>query len=813
LERKLQLRIFTFFTGAFALVGGALTLAGWALDLVRLTDWMGVGISMLPNAAACSMGAGAALVLVTLQAPRSSVLGLGILVALLGGGTLSQYATGLDLGIDRLLLFREWGQAGTAVPGRMGLPGSISWMLLGASLALMTGGVRSRRTALTAAVVVVGIATLSLVGYFFGAKSLFAHPRLTTIALQTTTLILAVAAGVVATLPGHEPLRTLLGGTISSMLAKRAVPLAVLVPLLVGWLQIRGQEAGYFDMASGTALRTFIEIILLVALVWWALRSFARTEDALMRSEEQLQMALAASRRSEARFRAAVSAVSSLVWTNNARGEMVDEQPGWASFTGQSIEEYQRHGWTQAVHADDVQPTLDAWHQAVAEKRPFRFEHRLRRHDGEWRVCSIRAVPVLDEDRQLIEWVGVHTDITEQREAEIALHKNEEELREAKERAEAASSAKDNFLAQLSHELRTPLTPVLMTAAALREDDRLPPDVRSELAMVERNVQLEARLIEDLLDLTRITQGKLTLRNELCDAHALIALSVEMIRDEAGAKRVTVELNLAATRPHLTGDPARLQQIFWNLLRNAIKFTPTGGQVHVSSFDGMCEPGTGGTRHRVCIAVSDDGIGFNPSEAEKLFEPFHQCRAQSSEGLGLGLAIAKAIVDLHSGRIHAESDGPGCGATFTVDLPAEESRPANERTTPAEIGTSDLEPSLRLLVVEDHEPTSVVLSRLLTRAGHHVTLATTVAGALATAHSQTFDFVVSDLGLPDGTGHDVMEQLRDLYGLRGIALSGYGMEEDLRRSEQAGFVAHLIKPVNVNELRHALRRFNVPSTM
>lgn len=789
-------------------MGGALTLAGWTLGLVRLTDWMGLGISMLPNAAACAIAAGAAVILLAAQASRPWVAGLGIFVALVGGATLSQYATGRDLGIDQLLLFREWGQAGTEVPGRMGLPGSVSWMLLGASLALVNGGVTARRGALTMAVVVAGIATLSLVGYFFGAKSLFALPRLTTVALQTTILIFAVAAGVVAALPVHEPLKTLLGGTTSSRLAQRALPLAVLVPVLVGWLRVHGQQAGYFDMVSGTALRTFIEIILLVALVWWALRSFARTEDALMQSEEHLQKALSASQRSEARFRAAVRAVNSLVWTNNARGEMADEQPGWASFTGQTLDQYQDYGWASAVHPEDAQPTVDAWNQAVAEKRSFRFEHRLRRHDGVWRVCSIRAVPVLDEDKHIIEWVGVHTDVTEQREAETTLRKNEVELREAKERAEAASRAKDNFLAQLSHELRTPLTPVLMTAGALREDDRLPQDVRSELAMIERNIQLEARLIEDLLDLTRITQGKLTLRHEICDAHSLIALSIDMIRDEARAKRVTVQLNLAATHRHLTGDPARLQQVFWNLLRNAVKFTPNGGQINVSSHDGTCERDTGESCHRVCIAVSDDGIGFHPGEAEKLFEPFHQSRAQSSEGLGLGLAIAKAIVDLHSGRITAESAGPGCGATFTVDLPAQELGPADTSTSATEERTNDVDISLRLLVVEDHEQTSLLLSRLLTRAGHQVTLATTVAQALAIAHTQSFDFVVSDLGLPDGTGHDVMERLRDLYGLRGIALSGYGMEEDRRRSEQAGFVAHLIKPVNVNELRHALRRFN-----
>ncbi len=648
------------------MVGGLLTLAGWAFEVPRLTNWAGTSISMLPNTAVCAMTAGTALILLALGAPHLLTAVLGACVTLIGAATLTQHATGVDWGIDRLLLFREWGQTGATVPGRMGIPACISWMLLGTALVLARGTVQARRSAMTAALVVASVSILSLVGYIFGATPLYSLPRYTTIAFQTATITLALALGMVMSLPGHEPMKTLMGATTSSSLARRALPLIFLVPLLVGWLRIRGQEVGLFDMAFGTALRTLTEIALLLTLVWWALRRFARTEEALGR---------------------------------------------------------------------------------------------------------------------------------------------------AKEVAEAASLAKDRFIAQLSHELRTPLNPVLMTAAALREDSRLPAEVRADLAMIERNIQLEARLIEDLLDLTRITQGKLTLRNELCDAHSLIAFSIDMIEEEAKAKRVAIQLDLTASRRHLTGDPARLQQVFWNLLRNAVKFTQEGGQVRVHTHNGTCEKQCADPGHRVCIAVSDNGIGFEPGEAAQLFEPFHQSAAQSSGGLGLGLAIVKAVVDLHHGRIHAESPGPGRGATFTVELPGEESTVPNTSAPPTEVGELGPEPALSLLLVEDHEPTMRVLSRLLSRAGHHVTTASSVAEALAAAHGQRLDFVVSDLGLPDGTGFDLMKDLRHLYGLRGLALSGYGMEDDLHRSEQAGFVGHLIKPVNLTELRHALRRFNPPAAV
>jgi PAS domain S-box-containing protein len=374
-----------------------------------------------------------------------------------------------------------------------------------------------------------------------------------------------------------------------------------------------------------------------------------------------------------------------------------------------------------------------------------------------------------------------------------------------KERAEVASKAKDNFLATLSHELRTPLTPVLMTAAALREDSRLPADVRAELGMIERNVALEARLIDDLLDLTRIAKGKLQLREEMCDVHSLIGLVVEILRDEAQSKPVAIEVEMSARRSGLRGDPARLQQLFWNLLRNAIKFTPVNGRIAIRTRDE--------TDGRLRVEVSDTGVGIEPEAIEAIFRPFEQAGKEGDHrfgGLGLGLAIARAIVDLHGGVIQAESQGPGKGATFVVELPRVADQATGVAEQPEDTGMEAVQeraPALRLLLVEDHEPTLAVLKRLLVRAGHQVVTAGSVAAARAAAESGQFDVVISDLGLSDGTGIEVMGQLRALDPrLRGIALSGYGMEEDLKRSLDAGFSAHLVKPVDFEQLQRALRK-------
>ena len=259
-------------------------------------------------------------------------------------------------------------------------------------------------------------------------------------------------------------------------------------------------------------------------------------------------------------------------------------------------------------------------------------------------------------------------------------------------------------------------------------------------------------------------------------------------------------------KPGLRGDPARLQQVFWNLLRNAIKFTPAGGRVTIRTRDE-----TGG---RLRVQVSDSGIGIQPEALLRIFHAFEQAGAGEEHrfgGLGLGLAIAHAIVDLHDGTIRAESAGLGQGATFVIELPGAREQPSGLIPLPlTRSGAATPAPPvvrpLRLLLVEDHEPTLTVLGRLLTRAGHHVTLPPPSPPPCTQRRSRAFDVVISDLGLPDGTGLDLLNRLLLLQPrIRAIALSGYGMEEDLRRSVEAGFFAHLVKPVDFDQLRRVLR--------
>ncbi len=376
-----------------------------------------------------------------------------------------------------------------------------------------------------------------------------------------------------------------------------------------------------------------------------------------------------------------------------------------------------------------------------------------------------------------------------------------DELRRASEAAERANAAKDRFLATLSHELRTPLSPVLLAAAEWATNRDLPEALRDDLAMIHRNVELETRLIDDLLDLTRIVSGKLRLHPEPVRVHPLLTSVLDICAGDIFDKDLHVECDLRAADDRIIADPARLQQVLWNLIKNATKFTPDGGRIRVvTSDDG---------RGRLRIEVRDSGVGIPPDALPRVFEAFEQGGAEVTQrhgGLGLGLAISRAVVDLHGGTIRAESEGTGRGASFIVELPASRASVEPLASSGPSPGGHERRSGLRILLVEDHADTAKLLGRLLGRMGYVVLTAGTVARALDLAEAEPFDLVISDVGLPDASGYDLMRQIGQKHGISGIALSGYGMEGDLREAREAGFAEHLIKPVTVEMLDQAIRR-------
>jgi PAS domain S-box-containing protein len=383
---------------------------------------------------------------------------------------------------------------------------------------------------------------------------------------------------------------------------------------------------------------------------------------------------------------------------------------------------------------------------------------------------------------------------------DLTAQKDQEDLRLAKEVAEKANVAKDDFLAALSHELRTPLTPALMAATVLEKDTGLPESVRSDISLIRRNIELEARLIDDLLDLTLITHGKLVLQTDEINLHTSLSRAIEICQADARQKRISLQIALNARHTHVIGDPVRVQQVCWNVLRNAVKFTPERGTIALS---------TGNDAHNhVWIRVTDTGVGFTYDEATRIFEPFEQAGRHITRqfgGLGLGLAITRSIMHAHGGGIEGSSSGPNQGATFTLRFPL--SAGAARKTAPAAAIPAAQGPGLNILLVEDHKDTRVCIQRLLEATSHRITSAANALTALELAENTRFDLVISDLGLPDLTGHELMRRLHARFGIPGIALSGYGMENDLAASRQAGFKFHLTKPVSFERLKSFVAEF------
>jgi len=377
-----------------------------------------------------------------------------------------------------------------------------------------------------------------------------------------------------------------------------------------------------------------------------------------------------------------------------------------------------------------------------------------------------------------------------------------EALHAARRRAEEAGRAKDDLLAALSHELRTPLTPVLAETSALLADPRTPDALRSVLELTRRNVALEARLIDDLLDVTRISRGELKLERETVDAHVAAQRAVDLCREQIDGRGLRLDLDLSAVSHHVHADPARLQQVLWNLVRNAAKFTPAGGLLSLRSHN---ENGPNSTR--LLVEVIDTGIGIEPRDLARVFDAFRRSAAPGTQrfgGLGLGLAISRAVVDAHGGRLTVASAGKGQGTRFIVTL---DTVPAAEPVAPAvSTGPPPASRASRILLVEDDVVTVRVLARLLRGSGFDVTTAGSVAEASDVAQGGGFDLVVSDIGLPDGTGWDLMPRLREHGICRGIALTGFGLDDDEQRSRDAGFLTHLTKPVDFPRLEEAIRQ-------
>jgi signal transduction histidine kinase len=641
---------------AYAIAAGLITLIGWALDLPRLTDWNNGGISMFPNTAACVVAGGAALILLNIDRGTGKwffavrVLAGG--VALVGGLTLFEHVTDVNLGIDTLLFDKTWGQRASTSPMRMGPPASISFLILGVAIALTTFGTEARRFAGELALLVVAIASLSLIGYWFGADQLFGVARITGIAWQTSVSLTALSIGVMASVPEHGIVAALRRDDAGGTVLRRLIVPIVLVPLLLGWLRISGQQADLYDLAFGTAVRTVLEIILLVGLLWWTANGISQHARAARAAEEANRQA----------------------------------------------------------------------------------------------------------DRR-----------------------------------------KDEFLATLAHELRNPLAPIGNALQLIQYAEGDASMLRQARDTMQRQFSQMVRLVDDLLDVSRVTRDKLELRKERAELQSVIFQAVETTRSLAEGAGQELRVELPQDPIWLEADPVRLSQVFNNLLNNACKFSEPGGKISIAA-----ERQNGD----VVVTVKDSGIGIASDKLGSIFEMFEQIDKsleRTRSGLGIGLTLVKRLIELHDGSIAARSEGLGRGSEFIVRLPLlqEESRPAP--AAPASRGAATK--SRRILVTDDNRDAANSLAMLLKLGGHQVDTAYDGIEAIQKAETYRPEVILLDIGLPGKNGYEVCRSIRqEPWGkdIRIVAVTGWGQEQDRRNTRDAGFDHHLVKPVTAGALNEAL---------
>jgi signal transduction histidine kinase len=444
-------------------------------------------------------------------------------------------------------------------------------------------------------------------------------------------------------------------------------------------------------------------------------------------------------------------------------------------------------GWSLIVHPDDRQPAWDRWRHSLATGEPYEIEYRLRHRCGEYRWVLGRALPVRNDEGQIVRWMGTCTDIHEQKRVRDELL--------------AINRRKDDFLAMLAHELRNPLAPISTAAQLLKASPGDRARVERSAEIIARQVRHMTELVDDLLDVSRVTRGLVELERTPVEMKSVVAHAIEQVRPLIEARGHELGTRMASGDVYVLGDRTRLVQVVSNLLNNAAKYTPPNGALSVSMT----------VADEVEIRVADTGMGVEPHLLPQIFDLFTQGERtpdRAGGGLGLGLALVKSLVELHGGHVRAESEGRGLGSAFTVALPLHERAASPTKDGPGRADVPHSSRSLRVMVVDDNRDAADTLGMLLESLGHRAAVVHDPAQALEAAAASRFDVFVLDIGLPGMDGFTLARNLRMQPACEGatfIALTGYGSAHDRDRGTEAGFDHYLVKPADLGELAALLQ--------
>jgi PAS domain S-box-containing protein len=576
-------------------------------------------------------------------------------------------------------------------------------------------------------------------------------------------------------------------------------------PHILGRLR-KGERVDHFETVRLRKDGTPLDISLTVSPVRNAAGDIVGASK-IARDITQQKRAEEALRVSNERFRLMANSAPVLIWIADQTKSRTWFNKVWLEFTGRTAEQEHGFGWTQNVHEDDLASALQRYAEGVDARLPFRSEYRIRRADGMARWIIEQATPLFEGAGGAFSgYIGSCVDITEAKQMQAEREETLKAERAAREEAERVGRLKDEFLATVSHELRTPLNAILGWATLMRRLEPGSADHARGLETIERNARVQAQIIADLLDMSRIISGKVQLDVQPIDLAEVINAAIDAVKLSIEAKKLRLRVTLDGHAGRLRGDPGRLQQVIWNLLTNAVKFTPSGGHIDV-----VMER----VNSHVEVSVEDSGIGIKPEFLAFVFDRFRQADASTTRrhgGLGLGLSIVKHLVELHGGSVRVKSPGEGKGATFIVALPisvirAEEGE-RGERPSFSDVDVSSIElPSLagvRALVVDDQPDARILICRLIEEHGGRCILAQSGADALRLIGEEDVNILVSDIGMPDFDGYDLIRRIRTMHtsarNIPAIALTAYARTDDRQRALLAGYQMHVSKPVDPREL-------------